>query len=87
MLSNHSLGTCGPYLGHYELQYQLGTSDLEFVKRRKKEEESVNTTQMKMKDYFQKVEDLGNCINGKRKKNQSPTEKNKKQKLGNQTTV
>ena len=56
-------------------------------KRRKKEDESVKTSKMNIKNYFQKIEDNGNCRNGKRKSEQCPTEENKKLKVGNQTTV
>ena len=82
-----------PDLGMVVIQSEVSTSNgrqarkLVKRKRRKKEEESVKTNQMNIKDYFQKIEDLGSCRNGKRKKDQCPTEKCKKLKVGNQTTV
>ena len=82
-----------PDLGMVVIQSEVSTSNgrqarkLVRRKRRKKEEESVNTSKMNIKNYFQKVEDNGNCRNGKRKNEQCPTEENKKLKVGNQTTV
>ena len=54
-------------------------------KPKKKEEELVETSLRTIKSYFPKVEDLVLCENGKRKRNESTSIENKKQKVGNQS--
>ena len=51
-------------------------------KRPKKEDGLVENSQMSIKSYFSGKENVGNDSNGKRKNEDSPTEKSKKLKVG-----
>lgn len=51
-------------------------------KRQKKEDVLVDNSQRSIKSYFSEKVQVGNALNGKRKHEQSPTEKSKKLRVG-----